>query len=120
MIQFHRDRLLFWAPRALCILFAVFVSLFALDVFSEHYSVGETVQALLIHLIPTFIILAILALSWRWEAVAGILLVGIGAAYIATNQAHWDWCLAIGGPAVVTGFLFLIDWKYRSVRHARP
>jgi hypothetical protein len=28
-------RLLFWAPRILCILFAAFVSLFALDVFDQ-------------------------------------------------------------------------------------
>jgi hypothetical protein len=28
-------RLLFWSPRVLCVAFAIFLSLFALDVFSE-------------------------------------------------------------------------------------
>jgi len=40
-------RVLFWAPRVLGILFALFLSLFALDVFSEGYSFGETMLALL-------------------------------------------------------------------------
>ena len=38
-------RTLFWAPRILCILFAVFVSLFALDVFGEGYGFWETILA---------------------------------------------------------------------------
>jgi len=29
------QQLLYWAPRALCIVFAVFISMFALDVFNE-------------------------------------------------------------------------------------
>ena len=50
-------RLLFWMPRILCIAFAVFVSLFALDVFGEGYDFFETILAFVIHLIPTGIIL---------------------------------------------------------------
>ena len=59
--------LLFWTPRVLCLLFAVFLSLFALDVFNEGYGFWKTILALLMHLIPTWIVLAILAISWRWE-----------------------------------------------------
>ena len=87
--------------------------------FSEHYGFGETVLALLIHLIPTAIILAILAISWRWESAAGILLIGIGGAYLATTRMHWDWCLAIRGPVLLTGFLLLLDWKNRSAHSTK-
>ena len=45
-------RVLFWTPRVLCILFAMFLSLFALDVFSEGYGLWQTIGALLIPLGP--------------------------------------------------------------------
>ena len=59
--------LLFWTPRVLCLLFAVFLSLFALDVFNEGYGFWKTILALFMHLVPTSIVLAVLAISWRWE-----------------------------------------------------
>lgn len=111
-------RLLFWAPRTLCILFALFVSMFALDVFSENYSFGETIFALFIHLAPAGLILAILAISWRWERAAGAFLIAIGTWYIVASRSHWDWCLTIGAPAILAGSLFVIDWRYRSAHHA--
>ena len=44
---------LYWAPRILSIIFAGFISLFALDVFNEGHSFWETLLALAVHLIPT-------------------------------------------------------------------
>ena len=38
--------LLFWTPRALCFLFALFLGLFAMDVFGEGRGVWGTVVAL--------------------------------------------------------------------------
>ena len=119
MARMGRPQLLFWAPRTLCVLFALFVSVFALDVFTENYSFGETIFALFIHLVPAGLILGLLAISWRWERAAGTFLIGIGAWYIVMNRSHWDWCLTIGGPAIVAGSLFVIDWRYRSARHVR-
>jgi hypothetical protein len=49
-------KLLTWLPRIPGMLFAVFISLFALDVFSEEKGFLQTLIALLMHLIPTFII----------------------------------------------------------------
>ena len=58
-------RVLFWAPRILCILFAIFLSVFALDVFSEGYGFWQTIGALLLHLVPTFIVVIALLIGWR-------------------------------------------------------
>jgi hypothetical protein len=58
-------RLIFWTPRILNILVAVFISIFALDVFGEGYGFWGTMEALLMHLIPTAIILVVLIASWR-------------------------------------------------------
>ena len=71
-------QLLFWTPRILCFLFAAFISTFAADVFGEGYGFWKTILALLIHLIPTWIVLVILAISWRWEWVGGILFTALG------------------------------------------
>jgi len=108
-------RLLFWAPRILCILFAVFVSLFALDVFGEGYGFWETILALLMHLIPTGIIVVVLVISWRWEWVGGVLFTVLGALYLVMSwgQFHWSVYLTMSGPLFLVGVLFLINWLYR-------
>jgi len=109
-------RLLFWTPRILCILFAVFVSLFALDVFGEGYGLWGTMLALLMHLIPTGVILIVLAISWRWEWVGGVLFITLGVLYLvmAWGRFHWSTYLVISGPLFLVGVLFLINWLYRA------
>ena len=111
------SRLLFWTPRILCILFAAFVSVFALDVFGEGYSFWETIVALAMHLIPTAVILVALAIAWRWEWVGGVLFIALGALYILIfPQGHWSAYLVISGPLFLVGILFLADWWLRA-RH---
>ncbi len=61
------SKILYWSPRILGVLIAIFVSLFALDVFGEGYSFWETIAALAMHLIPTLVILVVLVIAWRWE-----------------------------------------------------
>jgi hypothetical protein len=109
-------RILFWAPRVLGILFALFISLFALDVFGVGYGFWETILALLIHLIPVYLILIALAIAWRWERVGSILFVALGALYMITawGQFPWSVYLVVAGPAFLIGILFLVDWFYRT------
>ena len=109
-------RLLFWTPRVVCILFAVFVSLFALDVFGEGYGFWETILAFMIHMIPTGIVLVVLAVAWRWEWVGGVLFIALGALYIVMTweRAQWPAYLLISGPLFVVGVLFLVNWRYRG------
>ena len=59
----NRKRLLFWSPRMLCIAFATFISLFALDVFAEGYGFWRTALALVMHLRLTAIVVIVLALA---------------------------------------------------------
>lgn len=111
------QQLLYWAPRALCIAFALFISLFALDVFNEQKGFWVTSLALLIHLVPTFLVLLLLAVSWRREWIGGILFL-LGVLYVvwAWNKPFgvWSTLLLIAGPLVLTGALFLLNWRYRD------
>jgi hypothetical protein len=103
-------------PRIFCLLFALFISLFALDVFGAGYGFWETIAAFLIHLIPTGIILAALAVAWRWEWIGTILFVALGAWYLIMAWGKFPWItyLVISGPAFMIGALFLVDWLYRA------
>ena len=109
-------QLLFWSPRVLTLLFAVFLSLFALDVFEEGYGFWDTVVALFMHLIPTWIVLIVLAVSWRWEWVGAVLFVALGLVYIyfAVGRGHPEWALGISGPLFLVGGLFLVNWLKRK------
>jgi hypothetical protein len=113
-------RVLFWAPRILGILFALFISLFALDVFAEGYGLGETIVALIMHLIPTALVVVALVIAWRWEWTGAILFGALGLGYILMTRGRFDWTtyLLIPGPLFLTGALFLAHWLYR--RHLRP
>lgn len=107
----YTARILFWAPRVLCILFAIFISLFALDVFSEGYGMGETLLALLIHLVPTFLILISLIIAWRWERVGVILFIAL-ALFLLVSSGAESWL--ISGPLFFVGVLFLISWMTQA------
>ena len=114
-------RWLYWTPRVLAILFAVFISLFALDVFGEHYPPGQLLVALGMHLLPTAVVLVVLAIAWRWELIGALAYVGLGAFYIAWSRGRVDWtaCLAIAGPPFVVGVLFLSSWLTRRAPASR-
>ncbi len=109
-------RAIFWTPRALAIIFAVFISLFALDVFGGGRGFWPTVAALLIHLIPTYLVLIALAVAWRWEWVGAVLFAGLGVWYIvmAWGQFVWVTYAMISGPVFFIGVLFAIGWIWRG------
>jgi glucose-6-phosphate-specific signal transduction histidine kinase len=109
-------RWLFWTPRILTILFAAFISIFALDVFEGHPSLGQLLVALGMHLIPTAVLLVTLALAWRWEWVGALVYSALGVLYIVTmwGRFSWDVYALIAGPAFLLGLLFLLGWHYRT------
>jgi hypothetical protein len=107
----YTKRILFWIPRVLCILFAVFISLFALDVFSERYTLGEMILAFLIHLIPTFLVVLALVIAWRWESIGTVLFIALALFYGASGRGQ-SWI--IFAPLFLIAALFLVDWIYRK------
>jgi hypothetical protein len=101
-------KFLYWLPRILGILFAIFISIFALDAFGEGNPFLEAVVGFLIHLIPTYIVIAVLLIAWKWELVGGILFILVGASYLVwAHILHWTAFLLIGGPPILIGILFI-------------
>jgi len=109
-------RVLYWTPRVLCLLFAMFLSVFALDVFNQGLGFWQTIGALLLHLVPNFIVLGVLAISWRREWVGAVLFIALAVFYVV-----WAWrslplvaYLPIAGALLLIGVLFLLNWIYRD------
>ncbi len=105
---------LFWAPRVLGILFILFVSLFALDVFEEGLDFWGTTLALLVHLLPSIAMATTLIIGWRWEWVGALGFSGFAIWYIAftLNRGRFElvaYAFLVGIPLVI-GILFLVGW----------
>ena len=101
-------KFLYWLPRILGMLFALFISIFALDSFGESIPFPEAVIGFLIHLAPTYIMIAILLIAWKWRVVGGTLFILAGVSYIIwMHNPHWAAFLLISGPPILIGILFI-------------
>lgn len=113
-MEIHSARLLYWMPRVLCILYAAFLSVFALDVF-DGSGFWPTLIALSIHLIPTAAILVILLLAWRWEWIGAGAYFALALLYVRMAGSHHpDWIAVVAGPLLLVAVLFLLNWIRRG------
>jgi len=106
--------LLLWAPRIMCILFAIFISFFAFDVFDQETGFWKTLLSLLIHLIPTLLIIVILILSWERAWIGGISYILLGITYIIWSSQAGRGSQIIYIPLFLVGILFLTRWFLRK------
>jgi hypothetical protein len=105
--------LLHWTPRLLGVLVALFLSIFALDVFDGR-TVLEIVPELLIHLAPAAIVLAIVIVAWRVPLAGAVAFPLLALAYAVSVRWRPDWVAVTGGPLVVVGLLFFASWRARD------
>lgn len=101
---------LFWTPRILGIIFILFISMFALDVF-EGYDFPMVLVALFMHLIPSFILLILLLIAWREDKIGGILYLVLGVIFTIFFRLYQDFIsfLLIALPVFIVGTLFLLN-----------
>jgi len=98
---------LLWLPRILSILFAALISLFALDVFS----LPNWPIALLIHLIPTYILAIFTVISWRKPRLGGWLFI-LTSLYLAFWTNFQALFLAL--PTLLIGILYLSNYLTKN------
>ena len=105
-------RVLFWTPRIACIAFAAFLAVFALDALSEPVGVPRKVLGLVMHLIPSGIVLLALAAAWWREWLGAVLFPLLAVLHLRSAWGRLDgWgYLLIEGPLLLLGILFLISW----------
>ena len=115
-------RALVWAPRALCILFAAFISLFALDAFSSDRDIWDNLVYFTMHLLPTFVLIGMLALAWRREWIGAVVstLFGLWLAQLNFSRHNVVGTVIIAGPPFLMAALFLVNWLKRTELHTKP
>jgi hypothetical protein len=104
--------LLRWGPRALGIAVALFLAAFALDVFGEGRGALQTALALLVHLVPSLLVLGAVAVAWRRPWVGAVVFLGLAAGYAMSTLRRPDWILVVAGPLALVGVLFALSWRY--------
>ena len=120
VIMKNSAKIFYWMPRVICIIAILFISLFALDAFSPELSFWQQIGGFLMHLIPSFILLAILVLAWKKEFIGGILfmIIGLGLSPIVFSHNYrmnhsifmsLGIILTITIPFVIVGVLFIIS-----------
>ncbi len=117
------NKIIFWTPRILSILFICFLALFSLDIFDGNYGFWGTIVGLFMHNIPSLILLTVLIISWKHEIVGGIFFTLAGLLYLILILKNAlaegfelymiPWSLIIAAPALLIGVLFLLNRKYK-------
>lgn len=106
---------LFWLPRVAGILFILFISMFALDVFDLQLGFWKTIGALFMHLIPSILLTIAVIIAWRWEWFGTVLFIGWAIFYVATfRDFEWFVYLLIAGLPTLIGLFFLAGWIWRK------
>ena len=101
------------------ILFILFLSMFALDIFDMQLGFWGTIVGLFMHLIPSILLTIAIIIAWKWEWVGAVSFIGWAIWYV-TFWRDFDWIayvLIAGLPALI-GLFFLAGWVWRKQIHA--
>ena len=119
-------RLFHWLPRVICILAILFISMFALDAFAPGLTIWQQIGGFLLHLIPSYIMIALLVIAWKWEYVGGIIFTILGFGFSVSvfllnyNRNHFSALqslinmLIVAIPFVLVGILFIVSYNKKK------
>lgn len=96
------DRIMYWLPRVLSIIFILFLSVFALD---------TPFPGFLMHLLPSLSVVAVLLIAWKRECFGSWLFVMLGGAFMMFFKTYESisMFLMLSMPLFMIGILFLYD-----------
>ena len=101
------------AATSLGVLYAVALLIFAADVFNHEQNIAQTFYDLLLHLLPTAVILLIVFVAYNRPLIGAIIYLVLGLMYIITGWArmHWSAHVLIAGPLLLLSALYITAWK---------
>jgi hypothetical protein len=104
-----RRRAILWVPRILALAFILFISIFALDVFDSSYTPSELAFALVVHLLPSLMLITALVIAWLFPATGGIFFLALSAfsLYFFATYRHPVSFIVISLPPLALGLLFI-------------
>jgi hypothetical protein len=105
--------------------------MFALDAFAPGLTIWQQLGAFIMHLLPSFVLLAFLIVAWKWEYLGGIIfiLIGLGLSPFIYNLNHTRNNFSVGAslgvlmmitfPFVVVGILFIVSYIIKKNRNLK-
>jgi hypothetical protein len=110
------NKILWWAPRVLIVLMAIFVSIFAIHAVDDNYEFPFLILATMMHAVPTALVLMAGAIAWRKEESGGPLFIFLGLLYIILGWGSKPLIgfITISGPLFLIGTLFLLNEKLKE------
>jgi hypothetical protein len=99
--------------RTLGVLYGVSLLIFAADVFNHEQNIAQTFYDLLLHLLPTAVVLFIVVVAYNRPLIGAIVFLVLGVMYIITSWAsmHWTAHVLIAGPLILLSALYITYWK---------
>lgn len=112
----NKQKIIYWIPRILGILYVIFLGIFALDVFIPNQPISYYLINLFMHLIPNFILLIFILIAWKYERVGGFLFL---MSFLVMSTLFWDkgfWWMQIllFSPLLVISLLFFMDFYIKK------
>jgi hypothetical protein len=100
--------------------------MFALDAFAPGLTLWQQIVGFLIHLLPSYILITMLIISWKWEYAGGITFTITGLAFCVSvfllnhNRNQFSVAqstvnaLLVAFPFVIVGVLFIVSYKKKK------
>ena len=118
-IGLRLSRFLYYTPRVAGILMIIFVSLFALDVFSMGGNFWQKLFAFLIHAAPSILLAIVMFFAWR-KPVVGFIIFGVAAilflrfVFFGQDFGAGNFMMFVAPLALISA-MFWINWKWGDV-----
>jgi len=99
-----------WIPRALMILFILFLTMFSFDVFEMEGTLLAKLGGFVMHSIPSLVLVVVLLVAWKNPLLGGILnLVSAAALMLRWHLWRGMTFVTIILPVIVVGALFILS-----------
>lgn len=111
----HLATIIHWAPRVAAILITFFMSLFSLDVLGMGASPLEILGALLMHNIPSIVMIVLLVFAWKRPVVGFVVFLIAAVAFtifFVRDFYALPNLLLFVFPILLIASLFYADWKW--------
>jgi hypothetical protein len=108
-------KIIHWAPRVAAILIIFFVGLFSLDVFAMQASPLELLGGILMHNIPSIVMIILLIFAWKRPEVGFVAFLAAAVIFTFFFLRGIDSLpnlLLFVFPVLLVAFLFYADWKW--------
>jgi len=107
--------------KALIVVYAIFLSLFSLDAFTGGAPWYMQLRGFLIHLVPTYIVIALAVLAWKNAKMGGIAIIIFGiiftmyfGIYNLSDPNTLLTFMMLAFPLFLTGLLFWLSFKKQN------